>query len=496
MGPSSWNVRSARLIVAGVALAAAVPYVWNGPVWDDHVLLPDLLSRDLVGLTSSWLRPVGEEGPASAYFRPVAMTWMAMLVHGGPVALHLGTAVLHAGSAVLLLSLLGSGSAALAAALVFSVHPLASEVLAWNAAAPDALAVHLGLWSAVAARRSAVLAFGLCVMAGLSKEVGLLVLPAFLLADPSTGSGPAARRRRVWGAAAAWGVVLLLRASFDVGRDWNIAGKASLVVPALTWTWASLVVPWPLCPVRDVRIAPGWVVPVGLLALAAGWLLVGRSRAGRAGMLLLSIAPVVALPPVLDGYLAAERYAYVALPGLALATGAILGRAAGHSPVGWRRVLGNGLGVGAVALALLAHLLQAPIWSSDVRLFEHAVRVQPGSSVAWHLLGVSYSRADLPDEAATAFQRALEAGHPLDEDGLLLLVALVRAGRPAEALRHAEQGPREGLTAEYLAWWARAAADAGDPGLARRLLGPLGAGGAWDGPPWVAAFAGELGLSQ
>jgi hypothetical protein len=386
-------------------------------------------------------------------------------------AVHLCIAVLHVVSSVVLLRLLRPLPAALLAAGIFAVHPMASEVLGWASALPDALSVTAALLAAVAGGPLLAGVATLCAL--LAKESALLVLPALLAA----GLAPRRLLPGWLGAVAIW---LLLRTLSGVGAGWSWADRLHLVPAALLWPLSTMAIPHPLTAARDLLAVPGWSLALGGAVLLAGLVAARRSRVALVGVGLAVAAAAIALPPTLDGYLAAERYAYVGLIGLALWVAAVVPRSDGRL-------------LGAVALVSVGlHIHHGSRWSGDVPLFSAATRAIPESSFSWHLLGHALAREGRMSEAADAFGTAIRTGHPYPDDSQLHLIALVQSGRSAEALAWAEAGPREGLTAEWIAWWARAARDAGQSERARVLIGQLYDGGRWDGPAWVPELAAEL----
>ena len=56
-------------------------------------------------------------------------------------------------------------------------------------------------------------------------------------------------------------------------------------------------------------------------------------------------------------------------------------------------------------------------------------------------------------------------------------------------MRWVQSGPKEELTADYIAWWARASFMTGDVQQAKNLLGKLNRKTHFDGPRWVSKFA-------
>ena len=487
------------LACAVAALAAAAVYVPGGAVWDDHTLILGALAPlNGAGLLGLWTQPVGGGEVGTGYYRPLAMTALALLGRIGIPAIHLLAAALHGGSTALLHRLLGdrpgvAPEAAALGALLFAVHPLANEALGWASALPDVMAVHLGLWSVLAASRgglrlglAAVLPVAVLLLLGaLCKETSLLLLPIAIVGGLVRGSAA----RVGW---LAWGVgvagALTARLLAGTGAAWSVAGKAALVPGALLWPLGSLAVPWPLTAVRDLLAMPAWSLVAGLAVLGA--MALGAVSAGRrpestgrlawAGLGLALAAPALALPPTLTGYLAAERYAYPALVGAALWVAA----------VGSARWLKAGLVLAVLSVG--AHGLRAPAWRGDVALFGSAAVRLPGSSYAWHFLGLALARGGDMTGAADALEMAVLTGHPHPQDRLMALKAMLESGDAARAFAWAEAGPAEGLTAEDIAYWAMAAWRAGEADKARSLVGMLRTQGGYAGPPWVTDLAAEM----
>ncbi len=407
-------------------------------------------------LLSLWTRSVGGGEVGAGYYRPLSMTALALLGSLGIPAVHLAAAALHAGSTALLQSLLRGRSGWRAGALLFAVHPLASEALGWASALPDVLAVHLGLWAVLLARRSAAAAAALLLLGALSKETALLLLPAGLLAALAPPRGWWA-----WllGTAAALG----LRLAAGTGAAWAISGKLGLVPLALAWPAGSLLLPRPLTAVRDLLAAPGWALPLGLATAAGMAALARRDRLAWAGLALAIAAPALALPPTLTGYLAAERYAYPALVGAAFWLAAVLPARR------WTTAAGAPL----VLLALGLHIQRARAWTSDEALFGSATRALPGSSYAWHFLGAARAREGRPCEAAEAFEQAVLTGHPHPADREQALAMLLACGQPGRALAWAEAGPSQDLSLSYVLRWALAAARSARCEHARDIAAPI-----------------------
>ena len=464
------------LWVGALAVAAGAFYIPGGPVWDDHKLIVDHLATVPLSDWSALLGPVGGGEVGAGYHRPVAMVALAAVGRLGIPAVHLLATACHAVSAIFLVRLLAGTRWPLAGAALFAVHPLAGEVLGWASALPDALAMCLGLAGVVAATRERwVLAAGLTLVAVGAKETGLLLLPFAWAAGWVRVPAMLA-----WGAAAL--VAGIARLSAGVGTAWGMVDHADLAAGAVGWSLSWLAWPWPLTAVRDLHVLPVAASLLGFAALIATALL-WRQRSVWAGLGLALCAPVLALPPTLHGWMAAERYLYPSLVGLALLVASV------PPPARWGRpLLAVALGAG-----LISHAQRAPDWRANVPLFAAATQASPTSSFSWHFLGEAQRRDGDMAGCAKSFARAVELGpgHPVDRSQAL--ACRVRAGDPAGALAWADAQGWGEVDGPTLAWWAQSAASAGELGRARSMLAqlePLSSG--WQGPEWVVDLARGL----
>src|SRR5574341_516770 len=198
---STFAALALLVLLAGLAYAATLG---NGFVYDDITLIGEnkLLKRlDSIPqlLVSDWWKGVEEQigrvrpddgSPSSGdrRYRPlVAITYVLNYTIGGPAPLgyHLVNALLHAVVSWLLylvaLDLGFSAGASLVAAVLFAVHPLHSEAVAWVVGRPEllmSLGVLAGLWCAIRGYRWLALAAFVCGL--LSKEQAV-VLPALVV---------------------------------------------------------------------------------------------------------------------------------------------------------------------------------------------------------------------------------------------------------------------------------------------------------------------------
>ena len=181
------------LVLLGGLAFAAVPGF--DLVWDDlhflHAGSP--LAQGSLGplLASDW----SLEGPRSGYYRPVVTLTLAVetrLFGVSPTAYHVMNVVYHLGAALALVwaarRILGSPTAAWLAGLVFVLHPIHTESVAWVSGRTDVIAtlffcLAVGCHARAASAHSpwmlGTMAAG--AAAFLSKEPAI-VLPAVLLA--------------------------------------------------------------------------------------------------------------------------------------------------------------------------------------------------------------------------------------------------------------------------------------------------------------------------
>jgi protein O-mannosyl-transferase len=188
---SAW-ADSEALGFAGMLLAAVVlaylPALRGGFLWDDDAHVTKLSLRSLDGLWRIWSEP----GATQQYYPLLhSAFWIEHRLWGDSVlAYHLLNVVLHAGAAWLLFVILRGLAfpAPRLAALIFALHPVCVESVAWISEQKNTLSAVFYLLSALVylrfdeVRRKSLYswAFGLFVLALLTKTV-TATLPAALV---------------------------------------------------------------------------------------------------------------------------------------------------------------------------------------------------------------------------------------------------------------------------------------------------------------------------
>ena len=486
---ASWLVSA---LIAVVTFAAFLPTLQNQFVaWDDGKnLLNNYHYRGLGWTHLRWMWTTHQ-----GHYIPV--TWMTFgldyLLWGmNPAGYHLTSLLLHAANAVafffvvrrILTLALPSPSErghALAvsagfAALVFAIHPLRVESVAWATERRDVLSGLLYLLTILiylrACERGARgrgwywLSVALFVCALLSKSmvvnlpVVLLILDVYPLRRLGGASGwwsePA---RRVYvekipfvllaAAASAIAVIAQLstRATVPLAHL-SVPGRLAVSAYGLSFYLWKMVVPVNLSPLYELPRAlslgaTAFLLSYGLVLAITAIVLALRRRVP--GLPAAWLAYVVILLPVLGIFqsgpqIAADRYTYLAGLGWAILAGAGL-LSCWRTSRSWKTGIQTTLPIAGVALCLVVGLgvltwNQAQVWRDTERLWTHALSIDHNASIARYNLGnVLYEQGKLT-EAIEHYQRALRIQPDYARAHGNWGVALARQGKPAEAIEH------------------------------------------------------------
>jgi hypothetical protein len=466
------------LVLAAAAVLAFAGTLRYDFVWDDHYLLSQI--EDLWrtrGLRAVVMAPfLPQPGVSDEYYRPVVALSMLLdsrIGGGSPGWFHLTNVLLHGGctllGAAVFLRLVPCAVAAFAGSLLFALHPVHAESVAFVSARTDLLATLFTLvavlswheWRHANRRPRGARAVWLAAsavslfVAVLSKENAAL-LPLVLLAwdlwetrnrqHPDTDWW---RRNRGWlglhGAALA--VVFLLRqrvllpVAADVVAASDGTGPLLVTQPGLAMLGAlrmcrALILPWPhnALYTRE-QLAPD--VP-SILAVAAVcgvvvWTTARRFR--RVGAFSGAWIAAFMLPalfvPSGGVVIIAERFLYLPSLGFCLAVGALLGD---FTETGPRRRAAALVVVSVGALILGASdVVRAEIWRNDLTLATDMVRTSPDSALAHDALGQALLKAGRYREALEPLLKAvrLEPVHPAYHNDLG--IAFRRLDQPALA---------------------------------------------------------------
>ena len=463
------------LVTAAIAFAVFAPTLPYELVWDDHGLVRHVertyQEEGVAGLLRAGFTTYDDPTVAPGYYRPVVL--LSLRIDGAlspsfPYAYHATNVLLHVLVSLLVYGLLahslrGRGPALLGA-LLFAVHPVHVESVAFVSGRTDLLAALFALVSALAwvrvrsgrSRRPALdraIAYAAFVLACLSKELAY-VLPAVLLvwdaAAPAGIVGSWWRRNGAW--IGGWIACLALVS----GLRWGLSGTglgllgaeqqggpltAAVADPALIPSILAgylrlLVFPWPLRGYyTDQQLMTAGAALIWLLALilvaAVAWR-AGRGRGWLAALMwvLLFLLPVSGIVPI-GGAALAERYLYLPSAGFVLAVAMLLER------VGRSRATRT---VRTVAMAALLGVLlwisvdRSRVWRNDIVLYTDLTRTTPNLVSPHYNLGTAYLGQGRFEEAATHLEQAVQLRPDVARFRNNLGLAYLRSGRDADAL--------------------------------------------------------------
>jgi Flp pilus assembly protein TadD len=497
--PADW------LVVAAAATATYLTALPNRFVFDAWHLIP---GNAALRESHEWLawfgRPYfwGTNVSGSFLYRPLTtLSYLGTIRLAGvePLPFMIGNVLLHAGVSVLVLALgrrLLGAAAGLLGALIFAVHPLHTEAVAWVGGRTDLLATLFAVGSALAflratahrARRPALWVGGAAsaYFAALLSKEHVITLPAWFALAWLLGPRPRSPRWPVGALVGSAAIPLLAYVALkagahesvprsmaflagrmvqDVGAPWRwLAGLGAAGTYGMLFVWPRALTYdhtlFPIAAARSVRVEAlaGAVLVVGFLGA-----LVWAVRAHRGLALILAWVPltyaVVSAFPLTPQLYVAERLTYLPSVGACLAAGWTLlrlaqwasrGPEAGAARAtsqsrepsvpawlwsGWR---------GRMAAAVLLGLLGALAWRSAIRNLDWrsnetvaraAVAISPDSPLALAELGFKeYGRGNLA--AARAFlERSLRLNPKAWEPYELLGRIHVQQGDTLEAIR-------------------------------------------------------------
>ncbi len=411
-----------------------------------------------------------------SYYHP--LTWLSLMLDATvfgtrPWGYHLVNVLLHATSAILLLLFLlratGLAVPSVASALLFAVHPLTVEAVAWVTERKATLSTALLLGAVlvyakhvdVPRRRGLAVIAGLVVAAVLAKPAAvvapalLLVLdfwPLHRLKGPGGELVGRAELRRaiqekvpvaVAAIAAFVPSVLSMRHLVIEGPrvDWPMALRIANAVVSIQRYLGAAVWPAGLSVYRvfPEHLATAAIASASVVALAVSALAVAGARrwpfvAAGWAWFLVALTPYSGI--VRNGLWPAwaDRFAYLPMVGLAAAAAFAASAALRRVPHGPR--LAIALAAAAVVPLALAARAQGAHWQSSLALFARGAAMEPGSYVMNMGLAIALVNEGRHEEAVPAFEAALRV-YPTSPDAHAgYAVTLATLGRSPEAEGH------------------------------------------------------------
>ncbi len=445
--PSRWRF-AAPIGILLVMAAAFMPALDADFVYwdDDDLILATTQYRAWDGDSLSWMFTTSYAG----HFQP--LTWLSYSLDWNvwgreAFGYHLTNVLLHAATALVFYFLTRrllaisqgrphgtrSGPIVLAstfATLLFAVHPLRVESVAWIAERRDVLSGLFYVWcvacyvryaQATGPRRGWYAAtIGLCGLSLLAKASAMTVPLVLLIMDvyplrrwragsgqcdafATTGGSGVTLRRLVaeklplMALAIAAGVRALIAqaeggALYDLTEHGITHRFAQGAYGLVFYAWKTVLPTGlgPLYQIPDDATLFGPMLWISVIVLIVVAVMILRFRRAYPGAMAAAAVYVVILAPILGvaqsgPQLVADRYSYLSCMGLAiLAGGAVLAllrrMALSHAPQ--RRALMGLVLVGLPIIAAKATFQQNGIWQSGFTLWMRGIRVSPDSSVA------------------------------------------------------------------------------------------------------------------
>lgn len=426
------------LLLVLVVVAAVYAHAIGGPfIWDDRALiLDDPLVRVLHPMGAYFLHGFwrrSAEGAASrGYYRPLVTLSYALdarLSGLNSAGFHLTNVLFHLINVAFVFVLARRRARPAVAGLIaaaWGLLPRLTESVAWVSGRTDILATAfvlggLGVFEVkVPARRWAAAG---CFAVGLAcKETALAGLAAVIVLDAASGArslGTWARRLAPF--VACMTPYVALRALThnmmpSKALALGVAGRVRTVFEAIGHYAFMILDPW--TPRTQIGLVghPNWAFVVGgvVAAAAIGVALVrwrSRLEAADAAMLALGAAallPVLRIVPLPVNVVAADRFLYLPMAGVAIAAARPLDGWVSRAPraVTW------------AALALLATFAGATYrrvrdWTDEPRLWAKAVeRTRTDNALPLFELSNVFYRAGLYAEARTGYRTALARVRP------------------------------------------------------------------------------------
>jgi tetratricopeptide (TPR) repeat protein len=458
--------KAALLIALGWAVfQPALHGTW---LWDDDVEVSDNpLLRSGGGLWHLWTA-----APLSDYW---PLTWTTLWVEwhlwtDHPLGYHAVTLALHLASGLLLWRLLDRLGLRWGwlGGILFVVHPLAVESVAWISEIKNTLSLPFFLLSCLAwldaeeGRRGGYLRSVLFYLAAMLSKTSTVMLPAVLLLYGWWKRGRIAPRELkrmipyLLVALVLGSVTLYLQSVPTVNEDGKVILGTSLPLlgaeEAVLFYLGKFVVPLRLLP-----IYPPWQNDqppflAGVIALAGLLLLVGlwtqRQAWGRHvlfgfGFFLLNLLPVLGLLKMtyMNVSWVADHLVYLPMVGLIGLATAALETLAGRLWPRARWIAVAGAGTLVVVLAWQSRG-DARRFADSRALWTYGVAGNPGSYVAHNSLGIALKKAGLLPAAMEQYREAMQIDDGSPEAHYNMGTALLLMNRIPEAVRELEISER------------------------------------------------------
>ena len=385
---------------------------------------------------------------ASNYYRPTFVAWLILnfkIFGTGPFGWHLLNVILHILVCLLCFMLLRrwnvSQNTALAVAVVFAVHPVHTESVAWISGSPDLLFAlpFLGsLWFADKftigrKTRDLNIAVALYALSLGAKEVALLCVPVYFLifAERRKTTENFEKQRGFFTSPLKTTAIFAAPAALFFLARLVVLGKITLPVEdATSFPNALLTVPtvfvfyfkqmffpltlgenYPLRPVSEIGLTNFFLPLFISLAIIAALFFAARKSFRRkigVALLLLPILPVLNIASFPSDQIVHDRYLYLPLFGLLIIVFTFLEEILKRSFE--QKTDGIILGLAIIVSIPLGFqtYLYNQTWKNNLALWSHNAKIDPTSSLTFVNYGSELSSAGRYNEAIEAFNQSLK----------------------------------------------------------------------------------------
>lgn len=420
----------ACIVVLGLAVHGQTLFFDFSYFDDNHLVLdyqPHL--RTLSAIPHAFTDDVFHTREGVSYYRPLLTVSFAVdAMWGGPdpFAYHLTNVALHLIACCLLYLFLCDlqphRGRALLVTLLFTVHPVLTQAVAWINGRNDPLVAVYLLAAFLAFRRATAgggrwapfVAHGVLWAAAIFTKETAIVLPALCLASLALDG----RERHSAGITRVVPLWVLIAATWFFARRAAMAEHSAYSAadmfrsavehaPALFSYLGKIAVPWPLSvfPVlADMLLWPGVVATAGFLLLA--WAGIAREERRVAGFgaawFALFLLPAIAAPSISATPEFLEHRVYVPLIGLALVCARLF-------PNGWPggTRTATAMGIGLLAAFSTLTVAHGRHFRNRQTFWSQAVATSPHSALAHTSLGFAYYTNEQPELAEREWRTAI-----------------------------------------------------------------------------------------
>jgi Tfp pilus assembly protein PilF len=440
--------------ILSLVLIAVLAVVWSPVIghqfvaWDDNVHVYDNPSFHPVTwshIGAFWRAPYEHLYMPVTYTVWAALAWLSHSMDPGPLTpalFHACNLLLHFGSVLIVYRLAlclsvprhaattwRSAAPAASAALLFGLHPLQAEAVAWVSGLKDVLS---GCFSLIALWQ-----YLECVKAPANRQrwthygLGTVAFGFALLSKPSAVVVPVLAGILARGALAQpWKQVVRWLGGWLLGAIvlgvWTKGQQPDTAIVFLTPLWQRPLIAldavtfylsklfWPVSLGPDYGRTPqslieqGWPLTMGVLSIGLGLLLWWKRRVHwrywlAMGVFTAALFPVLGFIPFLFQWhsTVADRYVYLALLGPALGAAWVVQGKRSQTTM----VLLSVLVLGVLGWR---SSVQVRVWESTETLFTQALRVNPGSALAHNNMGFALAQQGRGEAAMVHYQEALQ----------------------------------------------------------------------------------------